>query len=381
MRLLHVVYSCVPGKYPGGVPRVVYELSCAQARLGHEVTIFTTNTNGKMLIPELAGTTNSNSDVNIRYFPVGNHRWYVSALMKRSLLDDASAYDVVHGHNTFLALNNYVRQWSRASGKPTFFHVHGALDPKVINRGSTRGLHKRIYLKLFELRNYRAASGLFALTDMERDQLRNYRLPVPLHVMPNGVNLPAVESQLPENDDKRFLYVGRIVPKKGLHVLIKAFSHVVDRYPDATLIIAGDRASDPVYTTVLDRLIADCNLVHSVQWLGFLSEDELAAQYNSASVFCHVTESEGMAMSVLEAMAAGLPVVVSKHCYMDDALEDGALRVSEYDVEHIASELATLVADADLRRRLGSAARSYVAKHHSWSKIAEAISKVYEESL
>src|SRR5689334_14996511 len=126
MKILHIVYSCIPGNFRGGIPKIVYELSQAQVQLGHEVTIYTTEFNSSVRVQVPFDAPIKSEGIYIQYFPVTNPRWMQSPNMRRTLLDSAKQYDVIHSHNTFLALNRYVAEAHRDSGIPIFYHTHGA---------------------------------------------------------------------------------------------------------------------------------------------------------------------------------------------------------------------------------------------------------------
>src|SRR5437667_1953128 len=150
MKILHIVYNCIPGRYRGGIPKMVAELSHEQYKLGHQVFIYTTDYN--LYVKE---TVPYNEDVvfngaKIRFFRGFLHPCWRSPEMRRHLLQSAWQFDVLHGHNTFLSFNRYTAAAARRTGRPCFFHAHGALDPIVLQRGFCRRLKKFAYIRLFE---------------------------------------------------------------------------------------------------------------------------------------------------------------------------------------------------------------------------------------
>jgi glycosyltransferase involved in cell wall biosynthesis len=400
VRILHVVYSCIPGEFRGGVPKVVYDLARAQVGLGHEVTIYTTNVNGAQPAAVPAGFETISHGVLIRYYKADERRWFRSTDLRKAVLASAPDHDVIHSHNTFLALNRYAAEAHGRWGTPLFYHVHGALDPLVVRRGWLKRLRKLAYIALVERANLSAADSIFALTSSEADQIRTYGVTAPISVAPNGIGpvvsglSPAEEPSDPGGAAQAFrerfgiradqpviLYLGRIVPKKSVHVLLQAFGELHREHPAAVLVLAGNRQAQPDYTRRLDRIIAEHGLQEAVRWTGFLNEAEKGGAWAAAALFSHVSESEGMAVSVLEAMAAGLPVIVSRECYMSEAAADGSLIEIEGDAGQLRSTMESLLADAPLRRRLGEGARDYVRQNHAWPRIAQRIVQVYGGAL
>jgi glycosyltransferase involved in cell wall biosynthesis len=400
VHILHLVYSCVPGEFRGGVPKVVYDLARAQVGLGHLVTIYTTDINGTQRTAVPAGSETRSPGVLIHYYRADERRWFWSTDLRRALLASAPRHDVIHSHNTFLALNRYAAEAHGKWGAPLFYHVHGALDPLVVRRGWLKRLRKLAYIELVERANLNAADTIFALTSSEVEQIRTYGVTAPISVAPNGIG-PTESSAFPteeppdptgaaqafrerfeiQSDQPVILYLGRIVPKKGVHVLLRAFGELHRRQPRTMLVLAGSRQGQPDYTRHLDRIIAEHGFHEAVRWTGFLNEAEKGGAWAAATLFSHVSESEGMAVSVLEAMAAGLPVIVSRQCYMSEAAAAGAVVESDADAGQLCSAMESLLADEPLRCRLGDRARDYVRRCHSWPQIAQQIVQVYERAL
>ena len=388
MKILHIAYSCIPGQFRGGVSKVVYDLGRAQALLGHEVSIYTTNYNSSVRVGVPLDIPIVSDGVKIHYFKIDNARWVTSSTLRHYLITSAPFYDVLHSHNIFLALNFYACQAHKHSGRPLFYHVHGSLDPLVLKRGFFKCIKKRAYLWLIEKRNYECSTGLFALSISEAEQIRRQGITKPIHLATNGIwseeyATVKTESVLREQWGLRdsqpiVLFIGRIVPKKGVHLLVNAFADLHHSHPDAVLMIGGDRGQDTGYVRLIDRLVADHGLNRSVIWTGFLSENEKRSALGAATIFSHVSESEGMAMSVLEAMAAGLPVIVSKACYMSDAVGADAVIECGFSAQALAATLNKLLTSDQRRQDLGVKAQQYVRSNHSWLSIAKSVVATYQ---
>lgn len=386
MRIAHVVYSCLPGCFRGGISKAVFELSVAQAGHGHSVDIYTTVLNSGKPTLKLPGSVEWSDGVRIRYFDVVNRQWYTSPSLRSSLEAHLHEYDVIHGHNTYLALNRYA---AKAAGgrKPLFFHVHGALDPVVVRAGFTRRLRKEAYIRWFERSNFSAASGIIALSKIESAHLRQWGITRPIYVVPNGINVQHPDLAAAKvfrdrysirEDEPIVAYVGRIVPKKALDVLVAAFSSSRAVEIGGRLVIAGDRQQDPEYVRALDALARDRGVEGRIVWTGFLDEDAKRGLLAAAAVFSHATRSEGMAMSPLEAMATGVPTIVSDTCYMDAAVEAGAVLEVSCDVASLTKGLDLFLTSEAARLEFGVKGRRYVAQHHAWSGIANQVIEYYE---
>jgi glycosyltransferase involved in cell wall biosynthesis len=128
---------------------------------------------------------------------------------------------------------------------------------------------------------------------------------------------------------------------------------------------------------MLRAVAAGAGCANRVHWLGFMDEEAKAAAYAAADCFVHASESEGMALAILEAMSAGLPVVATHGCYMTDAARAGALVGCASGSKALAEALSPLLADLDLARRQGRAGQAYAAVAHDWSNLARRSLQIY----
>lgn len=376
LRIAHIVYECEPGRFLGGVQKMVYELSCAQAARGDLVEIFTIGD---------SPSVQCGDRLRIRYFPGRFH--FGSVELGAALQSEHERFDVFHSHNTFLPLNRYAAFLARRFGRPVFFHVHGALDPVLLKGWGLKPVKKWIYNSLFERPNLNRARGVIGLTMEECRQFRRFGVHAPLFEVGNGIEpkAPAAPEEIRAfrervgigPGDPVILFIGRINPKKGLHFLIEAMAAVRRAVPEVRLVIGGGREAEPHYTRELDALVSRLGLGATVRWAGFLDEVAKQAAFGSATIFAHPSLSEGMAMAVLEAMAAGLPTVVTPGCYMERAVAAGALIETTQRPEDIAATLLELHRDAALHQRVGSAGAAYVRAHHTWSVLAARLDRIY----
>jgi glycosyltransferase involved in cell wall biosynthesis len=179
-----------------------------------------------------------------------------------------------------------------------------------------------------------------------------------VRVIPSGVDLPAEvgeEAQPPE-----VLYAGRLSAEKGVLDLVQA----ADGIP---LVVAGD---GPLRGRVPGTR-------------GFVPHDELQGLYARAAVVACPSHREGFGVACLEAMAHGRPVVAGDVGGLRDLVVDGetGYLVPPRDVPALRSALERLLADRDLRRRLGAAGRERAGRHFSWDTVTTATLAVYEEAL
>ncbi len=195
------------------------------------------------------------------------------------------------------------------------------------------------------------------------------------------------------------LFVGRVSPEKGLHVLVDAFRRVVEVHPDARLVVVGPDIATPheyivelsdephvqalaefypgSYLEALKRRI-DPSLRDRVSFVGEVPHEELSRYYQSADLLVNPSLVESFGMSLVEAMASGVPVVATRVGGMKEIVdpEETGLLVGPGDPEELAKALIRLLDDAPLRMEMGRTGRERVARF-SWANIADAAADVY----
>lgn len=369
MKIVHVSVSFAFNRHVGGVTKVVQELAHAQAALGHEVEIWA----GGCEDAELA------ERLRIRRLSTTSFAGNIYSGEISEMIKSATDGAVFHAHNTFHYLNAQVGLACRRYGKKAFYHVHGALDPALFVGCSPQAIKKWMYIKTVEIPSLNAADGVFALSAFEENQLRQIGVKSKVYVLPNGIMpLPAIpRSCLPiDNSDSsvRFLYLGRVNPKKQIELILEALAHLPNKF---ILRIVGNEKEHPGYTQKLKSCIDKLNLAGQVEWLGFMNEEQKHAVYKDSDVFLHASKSEGMAMAILEAMSAGLPTVVTKGCYMDNAVHEGAVIEAGDSAMAYANALSALISDPDLMLKISNSARAYTLRNHDWKAIALRAVQIY----
>jgi L-malate glycosyltransferase len=175
------------------------------------------------------------------------------------------------------------------------------------------------------------------------------------------------------------LYVGRLAPEKALPSLIDAFACVVERFPEALLALVGDGGER---AALRDRA-AGLGLSRNIRFTGFVETTEVRRWLQLADVFTLVSSFEGFPCSLIEAMATGLPSVVSGIPGNTQLIEAGVngLIVEQGNSEAIAHALAKLLDDPDLSARMGLAARQVVVDRYSTGRVVDRYEALFREAL
>jgi glycosyltransferase involved in cell wall biosynthesis len=390
VRLLHVVPTYLPAWRHGGPAVSVHGLSKALAARGHQVTVFTTDVHGATTLEVPRSRPVQFEGVTVWYFPVAfPRRLYRSPALRAALaqqLEEDQSFDLVHLHSVFLLPTATAARSAERAGVPYLVAPRGMLVGDLLRR---RGrLRKRLWLRLVERRTLERAAGLHATSDLEAEEAGCLGLPLPrVHVVANGVDIerwdttreagvaPLVREALAQRP--LLLFLGRLSWKKGLDRLIDALALV----PGATLAIAGND-QEACQAGLEQQAVAARINPRRIRYLGPVHGDDKAALLHYADVLVLPSHSENFGNVVLEAMAAGLPVVVTPQVGLADVVkEHGAGVVVKGHPPLLAAELRRLLADPAGRQEMGRRGKEAAARRFSWESVAARMEEVYAETL
>lgn len=194
----------------------------------------------------------------------------------------------------------------------------------------------------------------------------------------NNPMLMPDEADFARRDGSRILFLGKLGDAKGCFDLLRALAMLLDRHPRVTLVMGGDGDVDAVRAE-----IARLGLAAHVELPGWVSGAAKQAMLQHCAIYVLPSYSEGMPMSVLEAMAAGLVVVATRVGGIPEALTDGeeGLLVQPGDVTELAHALDWLLSHPDSRRRMGEASRHKVAAQFSGDVAIPVLESLYGRLL
>src|SRR3954463_1151884 len=196
-------------------------------------------------------------------------------------------------------------------------------------------------------------------------------------IVPNGVDLEAApQGTSPEGDELRLLFVGRAEDRKGLPVLIAAFQALVEHVPSRLTVVGADPED-------VSRLISDPDVLSHIDVLGKVSDSVLWRHLGDADVLCAPSlAGESFGMVLIEAFAAGTPVIASQIAGYSDVVTDGVdgVLVPPADPQALAEELQLLAHEPERMAAMGEAGRRS-AQRYAWPRIADEVKGVYERSI
>jgi glycosyltransferase involved in cell wall biosynthesis len=400
MRILYAVPGYKPAYRIGGPILSVSAAAEALVRRGHDVTVFTTNSN---LDEDLDVPTDRAVDVDgvrVWYFrrvePL--KRWlsfipYLSKSMGILYAPDMGGaldrvvpvVDLVHTHLPFIYPTYMASRAALRYRKPLFYHQRGVFDPE---RLKFRGFKKHMYIKAVERPILRSATTLFALTEAEVHSYRALGVNTPCRVIPNGIDVSQYRQEPSQEwhtewdipaDALLVLFMSRIHPIKGADKLLEAFIQIHTRFPRALLVMAGpdEWGLENKYRQIVQREGLDRRVVFP----GMVSGPEKLDLLARADLFCLPSVAEGFSMAVLESLASATPVLLSPGCHFPEIEAAGAGRIVDNTPESIADALAALLAEPTRLCEMGRLGRKFVAEKYKWGRIADELVDAYRDGL
>ena len=254
--------------------------------------------------------------------PADRMRWLIDRELRQSLRQTFRNATGVHIHGVWETHCMVASGMARECKRPYVISVHGMLEKWALRN---KRLKKALYAALIEIRRMQRATCLRALSLDEVNDYRRLGLTNPIAVIPNGIDTPPTVSpeffkaQHPELANKRIvLFFGRLHQKKGLDLLLQAFAKIAPSQDDLHLVIAGPDSDGS--RTGLESLTSDLHLQSRVNFTGMLTGNEKWSLLNAADLFVLPSYSEGFSIAVLEALALGVPVLVTPECHIPDVL-------------------------------------------------------------
>jgi glycosyltransferase involved in cell wall biosynthesis len=218
----------------------------------------------------------------------------------------------------------------------------------------------------------RRASAVVTISAFSKSEIERYLgLPASrIHVIPPGITRPAVSSAALVASavrEPRVLFVGSIFNRRHVPDLIRAVAHLARRHPGVSLDIVGDNRSQPREDV---EMVASAERASAfVRWRRYVTDSELADLYARAGAFAFLSEYEGLGLTPLEALAAGVPPVVLDTPVARESCGEAAAYVHSPDARIVADMLERVLVDQSLRARLLSAA-PHVLSTYDWRQAA-----------
>ena len=272
---------------------------------------------------------------------------------------------------------------TRLIGIPCVVSLHGS-DVYGLRTPLLRSLNGRAILGSNVCTANSLATAKMARRISGRDDIRIIPMGVDVEFFRETAGREALRRSL-ERKGKTILYAGRLMEWKGVDYLIRALPEVLEKHPEAKLLIVGSGPRKSALISLSEKL----NIREKVVFLEAVSQEELARYYSMADMFVLPSivndegETEGLGLVLLEAIASGVPVIGTGVGGIPDIIKDGetgllALQKNPHD---LAEKILKLLADATLRQRVTENGFDFVKQEFSWGVVAGKFKRIYEDVL
>lgn len=368
MKIIHVIGSFDPAK--GGPQAVVVRLAAAQASLGHDVTIVSYS-DDEVNHRALKATATIPDFDRVRTFllPMPDFREkLLGSRASRAMVPLIQDADFVHMHGVWETNLLRAAMLCRRYQVAYCICCCGMLDQWSMQQ---KALKKQLALKLGFRNMLNGAAFIQALNQDEIELMRPLGLKPTSIIIPNGIFLNEVDggegirAGLP--DRSYVLFLSRLHYKKGLDILADAFCRVAPLFPQIDLVVAGP---DGGAQAAFCESIKQAGLEGRVHMTGGLYGPAKIAALKNAACFCLPSRQEGFSVAITEALACGVPVVITDACHFPEVAQAGAGVVSTVSAPAVAAGLIEILENRDRAAKMGAAGSRLVRENYTWPRIA-----------
>jgi glycosyltransferase involved in cell wall biosynthesis len=373
--------------HTGGPPQVVAGSAAALARRGHRVSVFTRET------PSVSRAFDEQFDglsVELLRFPVDAPAALArSSAMKQAFAAQCGSIDVLHAHGIWEGHLAQLAQVMRSAGKPVVVSSHGMLDSWSMRQSAWK---KQLVLALGGTGSMLSKADAVVFGTEEESAEGRKVVPNARHVIvPNGIDSATIARITDSLDPsallarlpviatwrRTILYFSRIHPKKGLDLLVDAFALHKDQLDGVGLLVVGI-PQDAGYLAAIERTIAENDLSGHIAITTDLTGPDAKIAFAVADVFALPSHQEGFSMAIVEAMAAGKPLLITDKCHMAEVADWQAGVVVPDTAPGIAQGLEQVISlDDDALAQMGRNGRKVAVDCYDWAMIAARLETLY----
>ncbi|KAB8317543.1 glycosyltransferase [Tolypothrix campylonemoides VB511288] len=384
MKILHVIPSIAAVR--GGPSQAVIQMVKALRDSDVEAEIATTNDNGPNLLDVPLGQCTEYQQVPVWFFP--RFSPYFHALREFAFSSQFSSwlwqvihqYDLLHVHGIFSYPSTIAMAIARFKGIPYIVRPFGLLCQWSLQQSARK---KRIYLRLIEKANLNGSISLHFTSKQEQQEAAELNLKSPSFILPHGLFIPPIIPDARQRlrqylnvptDEPIILFLSRLHPKKGLDYLIPALGKL--SHYRFTFVLAG--SGSPDYETEVESLLVSHGIRQRTHITGFVKGEIKDLLMQGADLFALTSYSENFGVAVLEAIAAGLPVVVTPGVALADVVNEQRLGyVAKLEVSEIAFFIQQALELPEKAKSMGNRGRQLIFEKYTWDQVSAKLVKTY----
>jgi glycosyltransferase involved in cell wall biosynthesis len=389
MKVLHVIPSLSPAL--GGPTQVALKIVRAIRHQGIDAEIVTTNHDHESNLDLILNQLIEYEGVPVWFLPVDYalKEYIFSSALAIWLWQRISDYDLLDNHYLFSYVPTCAAAIARHQKIPYTVRTQGQLTPWALRQSSVK---KQLYTSLIERRNLNQAAAIHCTTLQEEEDLRNFGIKTPAITLPLGVQpadpIANAKSELRQlyqipGDRLIVLFLSRLHPKKRPDLLIEAFQQVASQNSSAHLLMAGSGEAD--YLAYLQQLATQKQLGDfpsgtlrdRITFTGLITGHQKNILLQGADIFALPSYSENFGIAVAEAMAAGLPVIVTPGVQIAPEIFAAQGGIIVNDRAELIVALTQLLESPKMRSHLSHNAMKLAQDRYNWDSIASQLIAAY----
>ncbi|WP_426370152.1 glycosyltransferase [Pseudocolwellia sp. HL-MZ7] len=295
-------------------------------------------------------------------------------LVKNAFSHESS---LVHLHGIWMATTLYGNIAKFSNRTPTIISPHGMLNPWILSRGP---LLKKTLKFLYEGYSWNKANAFHALNTQEADAILKVLPNANIHIIPNGIDIPDTNLYLQKNAAEITLitYLGRLHEKKNILGLIEAINNIsqID-YDKSPFILNIAGWGEPEYEALVINTIKGSKS-ERFNFVGPIFGNDKDSLLKNSDAFILPSFSEGLPLTILESWSYGIPVLMSKHCNLTDAIEEGIAIDTGTDVKDITNSITKFLnLSGKEKSDLSQASYDYVKSKYNWETVCDQYMELY----
>lgn len=251
-------------------------------------------------------------------------------------------------------------------------HLHGSVFKDFYNSGGV--VRKKLIRFMFS-----KADAMIVLSEGWKTFVSSISTNKSIYILYNGASTQKFHLSVKKDENEiKILFMGRLGDRKGVYDLLEAFSLLIEKVPCAILLLGGDGEIDKV-----NKIISQMNLSERIKVLGWVAGNDKIKLYEKADIYTLPSYNEGLPVSILEAMASGLPVVSTPVGGISEAVIEGVngYLVQPGDVESLYKRLMSLCQSAELRTSMGKESRELIEEKFDIQKLVSQLMDIYTTTL
>lgn len=388
MKVLHIIASV--SKVRGGTSQAVLDMVEALRFNNIDAEIATTNDDGDNLLDVPLQRCIEYKRIPIWFFqrfspnfkPITEYAF--SSQLTQWLCQNMAKYDLIHVHALFSYPSTIAMLIARSQNIPYIVTTHGLLCEWSLQQSTRK---KQTYLKLIERANLNGSQNIHFTSQKEEQEVSHLGLKASNFVLPLGISLPNNISDaryrlrqklnIPR-DEPVILFLSRLHHKKGLDYLIPALAKIA--HHRFTFILAG--SGTPDYEAEIESLLVAHGLRDHTRMVGFVEDETKDILMQGSDLFVLTSHSENFAVSVLESLAVGVPVLVTPGVALASVVKENELGyVPDMNVLAIANALEDYFNNPHLAKKMGDHAQKIIYNNYTWNHISNQLIGKYNQII